>query len=274
MPTSTLETHLQTQAGELHRRYDTLTKRIAALDTDIGRELDSERKLVLQERRDDLVAARSRDMDELTEVELRLSSTQSTATQTESGGVVRESRAGKTAPTVIGTNPPNGATNVSRGLGTIHIQFDRPMAPGGGSLSQKGGFGLGNPEVHYDAASRTYSFTRDNPGLLPAKTAITFTVNADVPSGTGFVDLAGNCAEMYKFSFTTGAEPTDKAWAVAQERASLECQLAELRENLRLIEERKTEYVQATDIPLQLVKEERRTRQQIAELENLFNRMK
>jgi hypothetical protein len=52
--------HLKTQQTELQRRYDTLTRRIAALDTDLGRELDSERKLVLAERRAELAAERER----------------------------------------------------------------------------------------------------------------------------------------------------------------------------------------------------------------------
>jgi hypothetical protein len=43
--------------------------------------------------------------------------------------------------------------------------------------------------------------------------------------------------------------------------------LKEAQENLRLIEERKAEYVLETDIPLQLLKEERRKREQIEELE-------
>jgi hypothetical protein len=55
MSVSAAEHNLTTQLGELHRRYDTLTKRIAAIDTDIGRELDSEHKLILQERRSALV---------------------------------------------------------------------------------------------------------------------------------------------------------------------------------------------------------------------------
>jgi len=49
--------------------------------------------------------------------------------------------------------------------------------------------------------------------------------------------------------------------------ASLRRQLGEARENLCLIEERKSEYVIAVDVPLQLVKEERRLRERIAELE-------
>ena len=39
---------------------------------------------------------------------------------------------------------------------------------------------------------------------------------------------------------------------------SLRKQLAEARENLRLIRERKSEFVLETDVPLQLVKDERR----------------
>jgi hypothetical protein len=44
-------------------------------------------------------------------------------------------------------------------------------------------------------------------------------------------------------------------------------QLAEARANLRLIEERESEYVLGTDVPLQLVKERRRLEERIAELE-------
>jgi hypothetical protein len=44
-------------------------------------------------------------------------------------------------------------------------------------------------------------------------------------------------------------------------------QLAEARENLLLIEERKSEYVQETDIPLQLIKDERRLLERIGQLE-------
>jgi hypothetical protein len=51
------------------------------------------------------------------------------------------------------------------------------------------------------------------------------------------------------------------------EAESLRLQLAEARENLRLIEERASEYVMSTDVPLQLVKERRRLRKRIAELE-------
>jgi hypothetical protein len=44
-------------------------------------------------------------------------------------------------------------------------------------------------------------------------------------------------------------------------------QLAEARENLQVIEEYKAKFVQETDVPLQTLKEERRVRATIAELE-------
>ena len=44
-------------------------------------------------------------------------------------------------------------------------------------------------------------------------------------------------------------------------------QLAEARVNLQLIEERESEYVLSTDVPLQLVKEKHRLQQRVAELE-------
>lgn len=51
-----------------------------------------------------------------------------------------------------------------------------------------------------------------------------------------------------------------------QELDSLRRQLAEMIRNLRLLQERKAQYVMETDVPLQLVKTERRLRESIAEL--------
>lgn len=52
-----------------------------------------------------------------------------------------------------------------------------------------------------------------------------------------------------------------------QNRASLQRQLAESYTSLQLIEERRAEFVQETDIPLTLIKDERRLRQRIIEIE-------
>ena len=48
--------------------------------------------------------------------------------------------------------------------------------------------------------------------------------------------------------------------------ASLQKQLSEAEENLRLIDERIAQYVQAIDVPLQLIKDRRRLQKQIARL--------
>lgn len=50
---------------EAQRRYDQLTARIAALDTDIGRELDSEHKFTMQQARTELAKERDQAVSEL-----------------------------------------------------------------------------------------------------------------------------------------------------------------------------------------------------------------
>ncbi len=62
-------------------------------------------------------------------------------------------------------------------------------------------------------------------------------------------------------------QPIGRGRLSPEERESLERQLQSARENLRLIEERKSDYVLETDVPLQLVKEERRLKERIAEWE-------
>ena len=63
---------LKTKLGELQRRSDTLTKRIAAVDTDIGRALDGMTHQVLEERRNDLATERDQVASEIEEIERRL----------------------------------------------------------------------------------------------------------------------------------------------------------------------------------------------------------
>ncbi len=57
------------------------------------------------------------------------------------------------------------------------------------------------------------------------------------------------------------------------ELVSLRRQLAEARDSLRLIRERKSQYVMETDIPLQVIKEERRLLGRIEELERSLQAM-
>jgi hypothetical protein len=60
--------------------------------------------------------------------------------------------------------------------------------------------------------------------------------------------------------------------AATPETTDLRHQLAEARKNLQLIEERKSQYVMETDIPLQLIKCEQRLLEHIAELEQRIER--
>jgi len=64
--------HLETQLTEFEKRHATLTKRIDALLTDSDRELDTERRLVLQERQQDLVDERQQVVDQLVAIERQL----------------------------------------------------------------------------------------------------------------------------------------------------------------------------------------------------------
>lgn len=61
--------HLRQQLVELQGRYEMLSNRIAALDKNLGRTLDSEHKLVLQERRQELVTERDQVAEEMTRIE-------------------------------------------------------------------------------------------------------------------------------------------------------------------------------------------------------------
>ncbi|HSD85073.1 MAG TPA: CHAT domain-containing protein, partial [Anaerolineae bacterium] len=61
--------------------------------------------------------------------------------------------------------------------------------------------------------------------------------------------------------------PIERERLSKEDRASLERQLKDMRESLRLIAERKAQYVREVDIDLQLIREERRLRDKIAELE-------
>jgi cell division septum initiation protein DivIVA len=66
---------------------------------------------------------------------------------------------------------------------------------------------------------------------------------------------------------TNALQSGEPAEEKSKESDFLRSQLKETRDNLRLIEERKAQYVLQVDVPLQLIKEERRLRDRIAELE-------
>lgn len=64
---------LEAELARLLTQYETWTRRIAALDIDIGRTLNSLEKQVLEERRGEVVAEREKVADQMEEIEAKLS---------------------------------------------------------------------------------------------------------------------------------------------------------------------------------------------------------
>lgn len=71
-PSAGLRERLQTELDELQRRYDNLTSRIAAVDTDLRREMDGERRLTLEERRVELALHRDTTAARMAQVEAQI----------------------------------------------------------------------------------------------------------------------------------------------------------------------------------------------------------
>ena len=71
--TSSERERLKAELVRLQTQYDTWTRRIAALDTDISRALSSLEKQVLEERRGEVAAEREKVADQMREIEARLS---------------------------------------------------------------------------------------------------------------------------------------------------------------------------------------------------------
>lgn len=91
--------HLETRKGELESSYGALSRRMSALDTDIGRELDSERKLTLEERRAELSAKRDGLVEELEDIERQLTAApQPRQAELVRGSLPSASTLGKSSP--------------------------------------------------------------------------------------------------------------------------------------------------------------------------------
>jgi hypothetical protein len=87
------------------------------------------------------------------------------------------------------------------------------------------------------------------------------------PTATAFVQALSRAEASAHIHVTTGAQDARGGLPAASTARSLLKELAEAKTNLELIRERKAEFVLGIDIPLQLIKEERRLLERIAELE-------
>jgi hypothetical protein len=93
--------------------------------------------------------------------------------------------------------------------------------------------------------------------LSPQRTIARIT--SDTSAAIDFADeLIRFWRELYGL-----AQPAETSGGEAH---SLQRQLVDARESLRVIDERKAQYVQEVDIPLQLIKDERRLKEQITEI--------
>jgi hypothetical protein len=106
-----------------------------------------------------------------------------------------------TPPVVVSTNPPNGATNVSRNLMSVSITFNEPMR-NAWDLSSWGFPTSAETQVSYDPDTFTFTFTRVTTEPLEPRSTMTLTLNLNEPPGFG--DVADNEAPTYTFTFVTG----------------------------------------------------------------------
>lgn len=90
------------------------------------------------------------------------------------------------------------------------------------------------------------------------------TINAtNVVTGDATIDQRGS---TFNVRGGSGHSESEQGQNRADERASLQVQIANIERNLLFIDERKSEFVLGTDIPIQLVKDEREARAKLAEL--------
>ncbi len=103
-------------------------------------------------------------------------------------------------PRVISTNPPNGATGVSRNISSVSITFSKPMDMGARSYIHRHGWGTSSGR--WSADRQTLTVTRTDAGTpLPDGQDIVF-----ILSTLDYIPLRdedGNALPEYTYSFTT-----------------------------------------------------------------------
>jgi hypothetical protein len=102
-------------------------------------------------------------------------------------------------PTVIATNPPNGATGVSRAIPIVSITFSEPMNPSGVDLASE----FPPVSLSWSPDQKTlYMVRTEQSALLDQGGIYSFSL------GPNFCDAAGNPLPRTDFSFTVGSDTT------------------------------------------------------------------
>lgn len=113
----------------------------------------------------------------------------------------------QTKPTVVSTDPANGATNVSRSLSQVHVTFSKAMS----ANIDVGSNGWGASQFSWLTDKKVLTTTRNDAGMrLPPLRKISFTL------GPGLKDIDGNSIDPYSFSFTTAGANLQKIAANPQ----------------------------------------------------------
>jgi hypothetical protein len=124
------------------------------------------------------------------------------------------------------------------------------------------------PELERAAQQMSAAFSRGT--AAPRPTPSVFNQSGQIVHGNQ-INVQGDYMDHSVTNLNAGREPPGQANPVideqAQERASLQRQLVNARENLRLIEENESEYVVRASVPPQLIKDERYWRDRIEYLE-------
>jgi hypothetical protein len=113
-------------------------------------------------------------------------------------------------PVVVGTQPPNDATGVSRYLASVSMTFSKDMNTSYcGAATTNWTHGGPGSSCFWSADKRTMTLTRETPvTAINFLTRITFNLNPDwMPQAFWLRDSEGNLLDAYTFSFTIEDRP-------------------------------------------------------------------
>ncbi len=111
----------------------------------------------------------------------------------------------QTKPTVVSTDPPNGATGVSPTIVSFSVTFSKPMNTLSGCAAMTSNWtGAGGPGSRcvWSTDQKTMTVYRDPSSPLAPGSTVTATLNW--PGYQGTKDAEGNILDTYTFSFTIG----------------------------------------------------------------------
>lgn len=114
---------------------------------------------------------------------------------------------GQTKPTVVSTNPPNLAVNISPLLAAFSVTFSKPMDTNYG-VPGTSGWPIASGSWSQDKI--VFTFTRHAP-ITPFEGGVTLTISLNPPGfplSILFRDTEGNFLDPYTFSFTFESGPT------------------------------------------------------------------